>query len=101
MVKLDGSLSTRFMGKRIARKEDARFLTGHGTFVDDVRQPGTLEVAFARSDIARGTITRVDVSVAREMPGVKAVYVGAELNDRVVDYNLDDELALGRDRIFR
>src|SRR5262245_17968499 len=101
MVKLDGSLSTRFMGKRIARKEDARFLIGHGTYVDDVRLPGTLEVAFARSDIARGTITRVDVSAAREMPGVKAVYVAADLNERVVDYKLDDELVLGHHRIFR
>ena len=56
MTKLDGSLSTRFIGKRIARKEDARFLTGHGQYVDDVRIPGTYEVAFARSDVARGTI---------------------------------------------
>jgi carbon-monoxide dehydrogenase large subunit len=101
MTKLDGSLSTRFMGKRIARKEDARLLTGHGTFVDDVRLPGTLQVAFARSDIARGTIRSVDVSAAREMPGVKAVYLASDLNDLVVDYKLDDELVLGHGRIFR
>jgi carbon-monoxide dehydrogenase large subunit len=103
MTKLDGSLSTRFMGKRIARKEDARFLTGHGTYVDDVRVPGTLHAAFARSDVARGTIVSIDISEAAEMPGVRAVLVASDLNPLVHNFLVDEELAHGghTDRVFR
>jgi carbon-monoxide dehydrogenase large subunit len=95
------AISTRFMGKRIARKEDARFLSGHGQYVDDIVLPNTLHVAFARSDIARGTITSLDVSEARTMPGVVAVYTGADLNDLVQDWLIDDERLMNGHRKFR
>ncbi len=95
-------LSTRFIGKRIARREDARFLTGHGCYVDDVQLPNTLHVAFARSDVARGRIVSVDTTTAAAMPGVVAVYVASDLNELVHSYLLDDELVPGhRHRIFR
>ena len=38
--------------------------------VDDVRLPGTLHVAFVRSDYAHGRLIKVDVSAARQHPGV-------------------------------
>jgi carbon-monoxide dehydrogenase large subunit len=94
-------LSTRFIGKRIARREDARFLTGHGCYVDDVRLADTLHVAFARSDVARGRIVSVDTTAAAAMPGVVAVYVASDLNHLVHSYLLDDELVLGHGRRFR
>src|SRR6476646_8502120 len=56
----------RFVGQRVQRREDARLVTGHGTYVDDVVVPGMLHVAFLRCDIACGTITGLDVSAARE-----------------------------------
>ncbi|MFM6933634.1 MAG: hypothetical protein ACKOUT_15490, partial [Novosphingobium sp.] len=65
--------SARLIGKRVERKEDARLLTGHGQFTDDVVVPGMLHVAFARSQIARGRITRLDTEAARDIPGVFAV----------------------------
>ena len=43
------------------RKEDQRLLTGHGQYVDDVALPGMLHAAFLRSDVAKATITRLDV----------------------------------------
>src|SRR5687767_13858089 len=49
------------IGKRLLRKEDARLLTGRGTFVDDVVFPGMLHVAFVRSSVARGRIRSLDV----------------------------------------
>ncbi len=73
----------RFVGQRIQRREDLRLLTGHGTYVDDLVVPGMLHVAFLRSDLACGTITNLDVSAARELPGVVAVFTGAELNGDV------------------
>ena len=46
--------AARFVGQRVARHEDARFLTGRGQYVDDIPLPGALHAAFARSDVARG-----------------------------------------------
>ena len=73
------------------RREDARLLTGHGRYVDDVPCPGMLHVAFVRSDVARGTITALDVSAARELPGVVAVFTGADLNGDVAEAWVDFE----------
>jgi carbon-monoxide dehydrogenase large subunit len=70
----------RAIGSRIPRTEDRRLLCGQGTYVDDVSVPGVLHAAFARSDIARGNITRLDVAAARRLPGVEAVLTAAELN---------------------
>jgi carbon-monoxide dehydrogenase large subunit len=70
----------RVIGKRLPRKEDARLLTGRGTFVDDVVLPGMLQVAFLRSPIARGRIRSLDVSNARDLPGVLAVLSAKDLD---------------------
>jgi carbon-monoxide dehydrogenase large subunit len=91
----------RFVGQRVPRSEDARFLTGQGEYVDDVYVPGTLHAAFARSDIARGKLLSVDVSGAREIPGVRAVYVAADLNAKLVDFHVDGEAMSGLNRPFR
>jgi carbon-monoxide dehydrogenase large subunit len=91
----------RFVGQRVPRTEDARFLTGHGKFVDDVAVPGVLHCAFARSDIARGRLVSVDVAAAREMPGVVAVYVAGDLDDMVGDIRTSDEVNMGEHRHFR
>ncbi|TCM20689.1 carbon-monoxide dehydrogenase large subunit [Novosphingobium sp. PhB165] len=74
-----GSGAARWIGKRVERKEDARLLTGRGQYTDDVVLPGMLHVAFARSTIAHGRITRVETSVAAELPGVHAIYTAREL----------------------
>jgi carbon-monoxide dehydrogenase large subunit len=63
----------RFVGQRMPRKEDARLLTGRGSYVDDIVLPGMLHVAFVRSPIARGRILSIDDSQARALPGVRAV----------------------------
>jgi carbon-monoxide dehydrogenase large subunit len=91
----------RFVGQRVPRTEDARFLTGHGKFVDDVFVPGALHCAFARSDVARGRIVSVDVSAAKEMPGVVAVYVAGDLDDMIKDSRTSDEVNMGEHRHWR
>jgi carbon-monoxide dehydrogenase large subunit len=73
------STAGRYIGQRVLRKEDLRLLTGRGAFVDDVGVPGVLHVAFVRSQIARGRITRLDLTQAREVPGVHAVLAAADL----------------------
>src|SRR3546814_21095121 len=55
-----------YIGKRMARTEDTRLLTGRGVYTDDVHLPGMLHVAFHRSPIARGRIKDIALSEARE-----------------------------------
>ena len=69
-----GSGEMRFIGKRITRKEDGRLLTGRGQFTDDVRLAGMLHCAFVRSAVARGRIISINREIARELPGVHAIY---------------------------
>ncbi|GGN58447.1 carbon-monoxide dehydrogenase large subunit [Streptomyces albiflavescens] len=64
---------------RMPRKEDARFVRGHGTYVDDVRLPGMLHGAILRSPLAHARILSVDTSAAEAHPKVKAVITGETL----------------------
>ena len=74
---------TRYAGSRIPRVEDPRLLRGRGTFVDDIERPGMLHACFVRSPLARGRIVSVDTAEARALPGVRAVFVAADLNPGV------------------
>ncbi len=64
---------------RMHRKEDARFIRGHGTYVDDVRLPGMLHGAVLRSPFAHARIVSVDTRAADAHPKVKAVLTGQTL----------------------
>ncbi len=66
------------LGRARLRKEDARLLTGQTNWTDNIRLPGMLHMAFARSPFAHARIRNVDLSAARGMPGVVAVFSGAD-----------------------
>jgi carbon-monoxide dehydrogenase large subunit len=70
------------IGRSILRVEDDRFLRGHGSYVADLRIPGTLEAAFVRSPQAHAMVRRIDASAARSSSGVAAVFTAADLADR-------------------
>ncbi|WP_333715185.1 xanthine dehydrogenase family protein molybdopterin-binding subunit, partial [Yoonia sp.] len=57
----------------VTRVEDLRFLTGGGRYVDDIVPAGALYCYFLRSTVAHGEITDLDLSDAREMPGVHLI----------------------------
>ena len=76
------STAGRFVGQAVRRKEDPRFLTGHGTYVDDIVLPGLLHAAFVRSPVARARITRLDVEAARAFDGVRAVFTASDFSGR-------------------
>jgi len=67
------------VGKARLRKEDARLITGQTNWTDNISLPGQVTVAFVRSPYAHARITGVDVSAAKEAPGVIAVFSGADL----------------------
>ncbi|MHB8465875.1 MAG: xanthine dehydrogenase family protein molybdopterin-binding subunit [Acidimicrobiales bacterium] len=73
------ALGARNVGASVRRVEDPRILTGRGRYVDDVSLPGMLHAAFLRSVMPHGRLLGVDVSEARALPGVVAVYTGADL----------------------
>ncbi|HVQ92835.1 MAG TPA: xanthine dehydrogenase family protein molybdopterin-binding subunit [Mycobacteriales bacterium] len=78
-----GELGTPGVGREVGqarrRKEDARLLTGQTKWTDNIQLPGLLHLAIVRSPIAHARITRVDVSAARQRPGVLAAFSGADL----------------------
>ncbi|HXZ65979.1 MAG TPA: aerobic carbon-monoxide dehydrogenase large subunit [Streptosporangiaceae bacterium] len=65
-----------------ARKEDARFIRGQGTYVDDITLPGMLYGAILRSPLAHARIDSIDVTAALAHPMVEAVLTGADLAGR-------------------
>jgi carbon-monoxide dehydrogenase large subunit len=67
------------MGAAVRRKEDHRFITGAGQFVDDINRPNQLYACFVRSPIAHARIAGIDASAALEVEGVVAVLTGADL----------------------
>jgi carbon-monoxide dehydrogenase large subunit len=71
------------LGNRVLRKEDPKFLTTGGVYVDDLHDPlleNAAHVTYVRSTVAHGTIESIDTSAAMEMPGVLAVYTAADLD---------------------
>jgi aerobic carbon-monoxide dehydrogenase large subunit len=67
------------IGARVARKEDRRFITGLGRYVDDMVVPGMRHAAFVRSPHAHAAIRGIRTDAAKAMPGVIGVLTGAEL----------------------
>jgi carbon-monoxide dehydrogenase large subunit len=69
----------RLIGKSIKRREDPRFITGRGTYVDDVKLPGATWAAFVRSPHAHARIRTIDTAAAKKHPGVVAVFTGQDM----------------------
>src|SRR5262245_585551 len=69
----------RLFGKSIKRREDPRFITGRGRYVDDLKLPGMTYAAFVRSPHSHARIRSIDVSQAKAHPGVVAVFIGKDM----------------------
>ncbi len=70
------------LGTRVQRKEDPKFLTTGGVYVDDLTEEllqGALHVVYARSAVAHGTILSIDIEGAKDMPGVVGVFTAESL----------------------
>src|SRR6266702_4123405 len=74
---------SKFVGQRIKRTEDPRLIKGLAHYVDDIRLPDTLHVAFVRSVYAHARIEGVDTSEALKAPGVVAVYTGKDIAEKI------------------
>jgi carbon-monoxide dehydrogenase large subunit len=75
------------IGAPLLRKEDARFLTGRGQYVGDLRMPDTLDVAFVRSPLAHAKVRNIEKPAGAEhlvftmddMAGVKPIVANSSL----------------------
>jgi aerobic carbon-monoxide dehydrogenase large subunit len=70
---------SKFVGKPLKRREDAVLVTGHGTYVDDIKFSGMLYAAFVRSDYAHAKIKKVDLTDALASPKVVFAVSGREV----------------------
>ena len=87
------------LGNRVLRKEDPKFLTTGGMYVDDLNDEpmlaGAAYVTYMRSSVAHGTILSIDTSAALEMPGVIAIYTAADLDLSPVPSDFNPMVARG------
>src|SRR3954452_13464300 len=65
------------IGQRVLRKEDPRFLTGQGRYVENLAFEDALHVAFVRSPVAKARITSIDIALAAEKA---QVFTAADLD---------------------
>ncbi len=72
-------MNAPYIGQSIKRKEDQRFITGGGTYTDDVNVANQTHAYFLRSPHAHATIRRIDLSKARAAPGVVDIFTGEDL----------------------
>jgi aerobic carbon-monoxide dehydrogenase large subunit len=72
-------MSATGIGASVKRKEDIRFITGKGHYVDDINRPGQAHAYFVRSPHAHATINKIDFSAAAKMPGVVAIFTGDDI----------------------
>ena len=74
----DSSIIDSGIGASSKRREDVRFLTGRGKYTADIQLHGQTFAAFARSNMAHARIVSIDTAAAEAMPGVLAVFTGAD-----------------------
>jgi carbon-monoxide dehydrogenase large subunit/6-hydroxypseudooxynicotine dehydrogenase subunit gamma len=72
---------TGFVGRSVPRLEDRPLVTGRGRFAADVSFPHQLHMRVVRSTFANGRIRAIDITAARALPGVVAVWTFADIAD--------------------
>src|ERR1043166_268233 len=99
----------KYVGQRLKRTEDPRLIQGLAHYVDDIRLPVTLHVAFVRSIYAHARINGVDAGEALKASGVVAVYTGGDMAAKIgpvpcagnlPDLKVPDHRVLATDRVY-
>ena len=73
--------SQSYIGAPLRRREDFRFVTGRGQYLDDVRLPEMLHAAILRSPHAHARVRGIDASAALALDGVRAVFTYSDMAD--------------------
>ncbi|WP_420405216.1 xanthine dehydrogenase family protein molybdopterin-binding subunit [Nisaea sp.] len=67
------------IGQSVPRSEDPRLLRGQGAYTDDINLQGQAYGVMVRSPYAHGTLNGIETAEALAMPGVIAIFTGADL----------------------
>ena len=73
------AVAEREVGRARLRKEDARLVTGHTRWTENITLPGMVHMAILRSPYAHARITRVNTAPALERPNVIAAFSGRDV----------------------
>ena len=101
--------ATPYVGRAMKRVEDPRLIQGLGTYTDDLKLVGLLHACILRSPHAHARIGRIETSAAKAIPGVVAVFTGADVNDAcgavpcaaaIPDLKAPRHTALAGDRVY-
>ena len=68
-----------YVGAPIRRREDVRFITGNGQYLDDIRVPGQLHAAILRSPHAHARVRGINTASALSLDGVVAIFTYADM----------------------
>ncbi len=71
----------KLIGQPVKRVEDPRFIQGRGGYVANISLAGQSYLAVKRSPYAHARINSIDVSRAKALPGVIAIFTGQDLID--------------------
>ena len=77
----DAMRKGKVIGRSLLRLEDEPLLLGQGRFADDISFPDQLHMRVVRSQHAHGRVIAIDIASARAVPGVVAVWTGADIKD--------------------
>lgn len=72
-------MSETGIGASVRRTEDFRFITGQGSYTDDLQRPGQTHAYIVRSPHAHAKILSVNTTAAQAQEGVVAVFTGADM----------------------
>jgi carbon-monoxide dehydrogenase large subunit len=102
-------MANKYVGQRVKRTEDPRLIKGLAHYVDDIKLPDTLTVAFVRSMYAHAKINSIDTSEALKLKGVVAAYTGKDVAQKIgpvpcaaalPDLKVPDYRALATDKVY-
>ncbi len=89
------------VGRGVTRYDGPDKVTGRAKYTADIRLPGMIYGKILGSPIPHGIIKRIDISRARELPGVLAVITGEDVPD--IWYGVSparyDEQVLAKERV--
>ena len=77
-------MAQTYIGAPIKRREDIRFLTGRGTYTDDIKLPKMLHAAILRSPRAHARIRSIDTAKAETLPGVVWIFTLRDIGEAAV-----------------
>ena len=77
---MSATAAAPWVGQAIKRKEDPRLIMGRARYIDDINVTGQLWASFVRSPEAHAKIVSIDTSAAKAYPGVKAVFIGTDVD---------------------